>query len=124
MRAVYSRATTGTEINILASSEQIYHQIGNLIRAKRRATRPMLTQEELAHRVHLKRTSITNIERGRQKLLVHTLFEIAAALDVAPSALIPSTKENGDTIRELKGLKPDEREFARSVFSKSPSKPS
>jgi transcriptional regulator with XRE-family HTH domain len=102
----------------LASNGEIYQRIGKLIRTKRQAIRPKpLTQEELAHRVHLKRTSITNIEKGRQKLLVHTLFEIAAALHVPPTELIPSLKSDGGSIRELKGFKPDEREFARSVLS-------
>ena len=77
-----------------------------------------LTQEELAHRVHLKRTSITNIEKGRQKLLVHTLFDIADALDIPPTALIPALRTDGGSSRELKGLKPDEREFVRTVLSK------
>lgn len=106
----------------MASNGEIYQRIGKLIRTKRQAIRPKpLTQEELAHRVHLKRTSITNIEKGRQKLLVHTLFEIAAALHVPPSDLIPSPKSDDGSIRELirerKELKPDEREFARSVLS-------
>jgi len=102
----------------LASDTELYRQIGKLIRMTRLAIKPKaLTQEELAHRVHLKRTSITNIEKGRQKLLVHTLYDIAAALDVPPSALIPTPKSNDDPLRELKGLKADEREFARSVLS-------
>jgi DNA-binding XRE family transcriptional regulator len=86
---------------------------------KRLAIKPRpLTQEELAHRVHLKRTSITNIEKGRQKLLVHTLFDIAAALDVPIADLIPTPKTHDGSVRKLEGLKPDEREFARSVLSK------
>jgi len=103
----------------LASNGEIYQRIGKLIRLKRLAIKPKpLTQEELAHRVHLKRTSITNIEKGRQKILVHTLFEIAAALDVPTADLIPPPKTHDGSVRELKGLKPDEREFARSVLSK------
>ena len=103
----------------MASNGEIYQRIGKLIRMKRLAIKPRpLTQEELAQRVHLKRTSITNIEKGRQKLLVHTLFDIAAALDVPTADLIPAPKTQDGSVRELKGLKPDEREFARSVLSK------
>ena len=40
-----------------------------------------VTQEELARRVDLSRTSITNIEKGRQRILLHQLVDIAAALD-------------------------------------------
>ncbi len=48
-----------------------------------------LTQAELGGAVGLTRTSITNIERGRQRILVHTLFEIAAELGIEPRDLLP-----------------------------------
>lgn len=99
------------------STEEIYKQLGKLIRARRKKID--VTQEELGERVHLTRTSITNIEQGRQRIQVHTLFDIAAALDVAPTTLIPTVKtEVSEAVKErVKGLKPDEREFARSVLS-------
>ena len=52
-----------------------------------------MTQSELATVIGLTRTSVTNIEKGRQKLLVHSLFEIAAALGISPVKLI----EDGDS---------------------------
>lgn len=48
-----------------------------------------MTQEALALKISLSRTSVINIEKGRQQLLVHTLVDIARALHVAPSDLIP-----------------------------------
>lgn len=48
-----------------------------------------MTQEALASKISLSRTSIINIEKGRQQLLVHTLVDISRALRVAPSDLIP-----------------------------------
>ncbi len=54
-----------------------------------------MTQSELATAVGLTRTSITNIEKGRQKLLVHTLLDIALSLDVECARLI--TFDNVDT---------------------------
>jgi transcriptional regulator with XRE-family HTH domain len=65
------------------------------------------------------RTSITNIEKGRQKIQVHTLFDLAAALEVDPVTLIPSLKASEtDIFRErVKGMRPDEREFVKSVLS-------
>lgn len=99
------------------STDDLYKQMGKLIRARRKKME--VTQEHLAERVNLTRTSITNIEKGRQKIQVHTLFDIAAALDVAPNALLPILRgHEPDTMRErVKGLKPDEREFARSVLT-------
>jgi transcriptional regulator with XRE-family HTH domain len=48
-----------------------------------------MTQLSLGERVGLSRTAITNIECGRQRLLVDQLVHIAYALGVPPSALIP-----------------------------------
>jgi len=48
-----------------------------------------LTQEALAHDVSLTRTSIVNIEKGKQQLLLHTLIQIAHALKTEPAELLP-----------------------------------
>ena len=101
----------------MATTEHIYEQIGRLIRARRKKID--ITQEDLAQRVNLKRTSITNIERGRQKFQVHTLFDIARALDVLPAALIPPVEAQAlDIVKDrMRKLRPDEREFAKSVLA-------
>lgn len=67
--------------------ETFYQKLGRQIRAARKKSH--LTQEALALKISLNRTSITNIEQGRQQLLVHTLVEIANVLDVAPESLLP-----------------------------------
>ncbi|WFU80746.1 helix-turn-helix transcriptional regulator [Bradyrhizobium sp. CIAT3101] len=60
-----------------------------------------MTQEELARRVQLSRASITNIEKGRQRVLLHQLIEIADALDAKPSELMPSPQSQSDaTMRQ------------------------
>ena len=64
---------------------QFYKYLGSRIKQLRQAR---LSQEQLAREAGLSRTSIVNIECGRQKLLVHNLFEIAKALNVTPSELI------------------------------------
>jgi transcriptional regulator with XRE-family HTH domain len=48
-----------------------------------------MTQEALAKKVSLTRTSIINIEKGRQQILLHNLVDIARALQVSPAELIP-----------------------------------
>ena len=52
-------------------------------------TRKRMTQEGLAKQVTLTRTSIINIEKGRQQILLHTLVDIARSLGVEPALLIP-----------------------------------
>ncbi|MBV8092995.1 MAG: helix-turn-helix transcriptional regulator [Acetobacteraceae bacterium] len=48
-----------------------------------------LTQEALANKTGLTRTSIINIEKGRQQILLHTLMDISRALQVPVGELIP-----------------------------------
>jgi len=69
------------------SPSAIYGSVGARIRDERE--RRNLSQEMLADRVGLTRTSITNIEKGRQKVLLHTLLEIARVLNLKPTRLLP-----------------------------------
>lgn len=69
-----------------AAAPEIYKMIGERIRDERQKKR--LTQDELASRIGLKRASITNVERGRQQLLVHTLLQIADSLGTSPAKLL------------------------------------
>lgn len=65
----------------------IYSMLGRLI-GQARSERGV-TQEVLAVQVGLTRSSITNIEAGRQRIQLHVFLEIAAALDVPPEQLLP-----------------------------------
>lgn len=67
--------------------ETMYAEFGKLVRRHR--VRLNLTQDQLADRVGLSRTSITNIEKGRQKVLIHHLIHLAESLQVSPEALLP-----------------------------------
>ncbi|MBW2662415.1 MAG: helix-turn-helix domain-containing protein [Deltaproteobacteria bacterium] len=53
-----------------------------------------LTQVDLADRVGLSRTSITNIEKGRQGIPLHMLLQLASAVGVQPVGLLPETKNS------------------------------
>lgn len=63
-------------------------ELGRRIRVAREGK---LTQASLGERIGLSRTAITNIECGRQRLLVDQLVEIANALAVPASELLPSS---------------------------------
>jgi transcriptional regulator with XRE-family HTH domain len=76
------------------SAPEIYRVIGQRVRAERQKRK--LTQDELAERVQLTRTSITNIERGRQKLLLHTLFAFAAAFEIEAKELLTDIAVHSD----------------------------
>jgi transcriptional regulator with XRE-family HTH domain len=64
-----------------------YKHVGENIRARRKAVG--LSQEALAKAVGLKRPSLSNIEKGRQNILLRTFFDIAESLHVSLDALLP-----------------------------------
>ena len=101
--------------------EDLYQAVGQRIRRIREERR--LTQAELAELVSLSRTSITNIEQGRQKLLLHTLYDIAAALTVKPADLLPEgirTEEAEAFEQHLPGeLSNAEQEWIRTIVTGS-----
>ena len=67
-------------------TRQFYAAVGQRV-AKARVGK--ITQEALASRAGLTRTSIINIEKGRQQIFLHTLLDIARALSVQVTDLIP-----------------------------------
>jgi transcriptional regulator with XRE-family HTH domain len=80
--------------------DQFNEELGRRIRAARVGK---LTQAALGSRVGLSRTAITNIECGRQRLLVDQLVDIATAIGVSAGDLLPSRSsaaavDNGDAI--------------------------
>ena len=98
---------------------RVYVALGGLIRARRE--RIGLTQGELARRVGMTRTSITNIESGRQKVQLHTLYDIAYALGMSPQVLLPApdtvTRESVEE-RLPDRLSPEEREWTVRVLTR------
>ncbi len=68
--------------------DPLYKTFGELVRLHRERQEG-LTQEMLGHLVGLSRTSITNIEKGRQHVALHQVFDLADALKVQPEALLP-----------------------------------
>lgn len=74
----------GSEFNCRV--EPIYQEIGLLLMVHRHEQG--LTQEQVADLLGLSRTSIVNIESGRQRIMLHTIIAIAALLDLSPGELI------------------------------------
>lgn len=63
----------------------LYKGLGGIIRERRGST---MSQERLAFLIGLTRTSVSNIEAGRQRMLLGTLTAIAKALGTSGSALL------------------------------------
>lgn len=96
--------------------EAFYRALGARIRTARR--RASLTQAALAEQVGLSRTSVTNIESGKQMFPVHTLAALAAALHVSMASLLTSSTpqmEMHGVADLLDDLAPEEREWIRQI---------
>src|SRR5437879_790530 len=84
-----------------------YKKIGENIRAKRKERG--LSQEGLAKAVGLKRPSMSNIEKGRQNILLHTFCDIVETLDSTANALLP------DRLRPEPVQMPDLTSYSKGV---------
>lgn len=104
-----------------ALPHDFYVRLGLRLRERRKSAG--LTQQDLAKALELSRTSITNMESGRQPLLVHTLVAAASAVGVAPSELIPEVEPEAaagqDHFERI--ADPAEQQWVERVLSRTPS---
>ena len=70
---------------------QFYADVGEKIKYFR--TKLGYSQDDIGKFLDLTRSSIVNVEKGRQRPLVHTLYEIASYLKVSVEDLLPSKDE-------------------------------
>lgn len=80
----------------MIDEQRLFKEVGQKIRQLREGQtggRGRLTQAELAEMVGLERTSITNIERGNQKVPLHILYRICEALRAPISDVMPPVAE-------------------------------
>jgi len=120
--SVVERKEPSQGVGIMADPEAFYREVGQNVRTKREQLG--LTQEALASQVALTRTSITNIEKGRQKLLLHTFVDIAHALSVEPALLLPAiiggSKERLDA--KLKEYSASQQDWIKTTLESSRSR--
>jgi transcriptional regulator with XRE-family HTH domain len=102
---------------------EFYRAVGRCVRKARKSR--SLTQQALASLVSLTRTSITNIEKGRQKILLHTLADLAFALRVEYAALLPvnpALPGDEDLQDALKGRSLPEQQFVKFIVQSATAK--
>lgn len=98
------------------SQKALYIELGKKIKN----ARGVRSQEDLAKACFLSRTSITNIEKGRQHLPLHTLYAIANALKIPIRELLPDQSqfaENALLENIPNDLHPEELKWIREVAS-------
>ena len=100
------------------ATNPFYVALGKQIREGRKQAG--LTQGELAEKVRLSRTSITNIELGFQPLQVHTLVEVAHALGCSASGLVDAVEHRPQSpdasVSELEGVDNRTKNWMRRVM--------
>lgn len=78
----------------IPETEEIYERVGRNVAGRRREIG--VSQTGLAERCGLTRGSIANIESGRQRPTLHTLSDIAGALDVDMHSLLLASEAGGE----------------------------
>jgi transcriptional regulator with XRE-family HTH domain len=103
----------------MVDSKLLYPLIGKEITRLRKNKN--WTQTDLAKAVSLTRTSITNIEKGRQKILVNTLWDIAEQFNIHPSKLLPKQIIAPSSVvvevDKAKGLSDDNRKLIKQLIA-------
>jgi len=90
-----------------------YKQVGQNIRAKRKELG--LSQDGLAKAVGLKRPSMSNMEKGRQNMLLHTFCDIVETLNSTTNALLPArTQTEPAQMPDLTSFSKEVRKFVEA----------
>lgn len=100
--------------------DEFYAELGSRIRKARLTLN--LTQEQLADLLSLNRTSITNIEKGKQKMLIHTLVDLAGKLKVSVDDLLPKKTRAAKVLTNnllSEDSSPQERQFLEMVLNQT-----
>jgi transcriptional regulator with XRE-family HTH domain len=95
--------------------DRFYRTLGRAIKARREELG--LTQAELGEHLRLSRTSITNIERGRQRLLIDQFCRVAEILKCQRDQLLADALQEGPSGRKAKPILPSVRDFVESLDS-------
>src|ERR1700686_2347780 len=93
--------------------DAFYRKVGEKIRRLRKERG--ISQEGLARAVGLKRPSMSNIEKGRQNLLLHTFCDIVETLGSSANVLLPEEHKSESTqLPDLVSLSKEVRAFVEA----------
>jgi DNA-binding XRE family transcriptional regulator len=77
----------------MLDSKKLYESIGDRIRQLRETQTPRMSQSDLARILGLQRTSVTNIELGKQKPTLDTLLRLCEHFALEIDAIVPRLRE-------------------------------
>jgi transcriptional regulator with XRE-family HTH domain len=87
------------------SKTTLYDIVGDKVREKREANK--LSQKELASEIGISRSSVVNIENGRQHTPLHVLWKMSDVFGIHVSELLPSKAELDSKTPSLSEYKDD-----------------
>lgn len=108
----------------MAPVEPVYARFGAQVRRLRKGRG--LTQTQLAQLIdpdgeRIGRSSIANIEAGSQRVALHLLLDLAAALEVDPAVLLPAAttplEASSPVEHYVRGLQPQVQDWVRAVVA-------
>lgn len=100
--------------------DRFYAELGQRIRAAREGAG--LTQQQLAAALDLTRSSVANIEAGRQKPLMHVAAAVASVTGVPAAELLPgpaSVAASPSLARDLRRLSEPNREAVEMLLRRT-----
>jgi transcriptional regulator with XRE-family HTH domain len=102
--------------------DEFYAYVGNNVRDKRTASG--ISQSMLAERIGFTRSSVANLEAGRQRVALHLFVRIEQALDCLPGELLPPREipsADADLLSEISESLADEpnttQDFVRGAVA-------
>ena len=98
-----------------AERKQFYQDFG--LNIKKRRLKEGFSQQGVADSVGLSRTTLTNIESGRQNVLLHTFVDIVQALNADPKDLLPQKSTvPQDVQKKIDSIPPEFRNFVKQTI--------
>lgn len=101
-------------------ASQFYRGFGAAVRRRRDSL--AMTQSTLGQRIGLTRSSVANLEAGRQRVPLHVLQQLSEALDVSAQELLPAPMAPAATFdleqveREVSSESSHAADFVRSIM--------
>ena len=96
--------------------DEFYRKVGARVKIARKGK---MTQHELGSAVGLSRTSVTNLEKGRQRIPLHILVHIAKLLEVSVDSLI-AEQAKAESVESLIGSLPSsDKKWIKAVMKEA-----
>lgn len=77
----------------MIDEKALYKHIGDKLKDARLTYKPRMSQEKLAERLGMNRSSITNIELGIQKPPIHLIYNMCELFGLSIEDVLPTVKD-------------------------------